>query len=76
MEETFVLSVSHYGLGADAVDILNLDTAEVLIDDLAYGVTSPSLELPVGACGHNLGLDVDQDGVSDVAFERRSFPSR
>ena len=74
MEETFVLSVSHYGLGADPVDILNLDTAEVLVDDLAYGVTSPSLELPV-APAYNLGLDVDQDGVSDfdIALEEEAF---
>ena len=67
MEDTFMISVSHYGMGADPVDILNLDTMEVAIDDLAYGVTSDSLELAVSG-EYNFGLDVDQDGVSDFDF--------
>jgi hypothetical protein len=65
MEETFSLNVSHFASGVDPVDIIDIDSTMVLIDDLALGLTSENLELSV-AEDYNLGLDVDQDGVSDV----------
>jgi hypothetical protein len=69
----FVANVAHFANAAGQVDIINVDTATPLLSDLEFGSASGRVELPSGT--YNLGLDVDDDGVSDLVFDPIQAPA-
>lgn len=72
-ETDFAADVAHFANAAGQVDIINVDTATPLLSDLDFGATSGRVELPAGT--YNLGLDVDNDGASDVVFNPIEAPA-
>lgn len=67
--------VAHTASGVGTVNVLvrNPDGSDTpLIDDLDFGTAANALELPSAA--YTVGLDVDDDMVSDLLFELPSLP--
>lgn len=72
-ETDFVADVAHFANAAGQVDIINVDTATPLLSDLDFGANSGRVELPAGT--YNLGIDVDNDGTSDLLFDPIEAPA-
>jgi hypothetical protein len=72
-EANFAANVSHFANAAGQVDILDADTGAIVLENVDFGASSGRVELP--AATYNLGLDVDNDGMSDVVFDPITAPA-
>jgi hypothetical protein len=57
----------HAAFGVGQVDVIDQSSGEVLLDDVDFGAVGPALEAPAGT--HTLGLDLDDDGGSELIFD-------
>jgi len=66
--ENASLTVAHFSATIGPVDVIDIDTGAILIDDLESGTISDALEV-TPMTTYNLGVDIDQDAVADVELE-------
>ena len=72
----FRIRAVHAAADVGVVDIYNVDEHGIpsrIVDDLAFGSASGTLDLPAGA--YRIGLDVNADATPDVVFALPSAPA-
>lgn len=63
----------HAAVGVGEVDVLNADTNEVLLDDVAFGAATGQFAAPAGV--HSFGLDLDDDANPELIFDLPELPN-
>jgi hypothetical protein len=59
------LQVTHAAINVPQVDIWDLDSGTLLVDDFDFGATG-TLDVPAGE--YTLGFDIDEDGNEELSF--------